>query len=69
MHSEYPDFCFDTGHELNLHSALGNYYNYMGRYEEAKKMLEEAWRVCKEENLEETKDSALVAAVLGLTYQ
>ena len=69
VHSKNPDFCFDTDHWLKLHFALGIFYNCMGNYKEAKEMLEEAWRVHKEENLKETKESAWVAGKLGWIYQ
>ena len=69
VHSEYPEFCFDTGHEVKLHFALGDCYERMGRYKEAKAVLEEAWRMCKEENLKEKNESASVAGKLGWIYQ
>ena len=41
----------------------------MGNYKEAKEVLEEAWRICNEENLKETKEGVLVAGKLGWIYQ
>ena len=69
VHSEYPDFHFDPRLEVKLCFALGDSYHNMGRYKEAKEMVERACRVCKEENLKETKEGARVAVLLGLTYQ
>ena len=66
MHSENPVFHFDPRLELNLCFALGDSYHRMGRYEEAKEVLEEAWRVCKQKNI---KESARVAGKLGWIYQ
>ena len=69
IQSEHPDFHFDPRLEVKLRFALGDSYHHMGRYKEAMDMLEEAWRVCKEENLKKTKEGAWVAALLGWIYQ
>lgn len=69
IRSEHPDFCFDASHELKLRFALGDSYHHMGKYEDAKEVLEEAWRVCIKENMRETNESAWVAGLLGWIYQ
>ena len=69
VHSEYPDFHLDPRLEVKLRFALGDSHHHMGRYKEAKEVLEEAWRVCKKENLKGTKEGASIAGLLGWIYQ
>ena len=40
----------------------------MGRYMEAREMLEKALMLCNEEGIQETRDGAGIAKELGLIY-
>ena len=40
----------------------------MGRYREAREVLEKAWEVCDEEGIRETREGAGIAKELGLIY-
>ena len=64
----HSDFHSDASHEVKLRFALGQSYRHMGRYMEAREMLEKALVVCNEEGIQETREGAGIAKELGLIY-
>ena len=55
---------------MNLCSWLGKgYTDLVGRYREAKDMLERALRLCEREGWKETKLATEIALSLGDTYR
>ena len=64
----HSDFCPDAGHEVKLRFALGQSYRHMGRYKEAREVLEKALVVCNEEGIRETREGAGIAKELGWIY-
>ena len=52
-----------------LCSWLGDGYNLVGRYREAKDVLERAQRVCEGEGGKETELASRIAVWLGDTYK
>ena len=61
----HSDFSPDARHEVKLRFALGQSYHHMGRYMEAKEMLEKALTVCNEEGITETREGAGITKELG----
>ena len=69
LSSQIPsDFSPDAGHEVKLRFALGQSYRHMGRYTEAREVLEKALIVCNEEGIRETREGAGIAKELGWIY-
>ena len=54
---------------MNLCSWLGEGYTLVGRYREAKDMLERAQRLCEGEEGKETELATGIALSLGDTYK
>ena len=65
----HSDFGPDATHEVNLRFALGQSYLIMGRYMEAREVLEKALIVCNEEGKREMREGARVAKRLGDVYK
>ena len=64
----HSDFSPDASYEVKLRFALGQSYWHMGRYMEARKVLEKALMVCNEEGIKETRERAGIATELGWIY-
>ena len=62
------DFHLDAHHEVKLRYALGGIYGKMGKYMEAREVLEKALMVCNKEGIKEAREGAGVAAELGWIY-
>ena len=65
----HSDFLNDATREVKLRFALGQSYRHMGRYMEAREVLEKALVVCNEEGIRETREGAGVASELGWIYR
>ena len=64
----HSDFVHDAAHEVKLHFALGQSYHHMGKYKQAREVLEKALIVCNKEGIKETTEGAGVTAELGWIY-
>ena len=62
------DFSPDASHEVKLRFALGQSHRHMGRYKEARDVLEKALMVCNKEGINEKREGAGIAAELGWNY-
>ena len=69
MQSELSDFHLDASHELSLLNALGDSYVRIGKYKEARKVMEEALIVCLKPGIDEYTRCAVVCGQLGWIYK
>ena len=65
----HSDFSPDVSHEVKLRFTLGQSYGHMGKYMEARKVLEKAVRVCDKEGIKETLEGAGIVPELGWIYR
>ena len=54
---------------VKLCLALGQSYRHIGRYKDAREVLEKARIVCVEEGIKETREGAGIATELGWIYR
>ena len=69
IQSELTDFHFDASYELEMLTPLGESYLLMGKYNEARKVMEEALMVCLEVGKDKAAICAATAGQLGFIYK
>ena len=69
IQSEPSDFHFDASYKLELLTVLGTFYLQMEKYNEARKVMEEALMVCLELGEDKASTCASINGELGWIYK